>query len=183
MLSFYFTKLLIIDKQMLFWFFASTSQSMAALFAVAGIFAVFRFQVQENKLRNLYDSNKRRFTTHNWSAYIGDLEAEFWSDNEFLDKAKKVLEKTAIKPIKQKIQGIISEIEKQMDIKNKILNMLIIPLFSVALTFFAAIIFLPISAQIENRIIGLIVLLIMLVLITFSITSIFKYIIKSISFK
>jgi len=181
--SLYLGNSAIIGKEMLLWFFASTSQSMAALFAVAGVFAVFRFQAQENKLRNLYDSNKRRFSTHNWAAYIGDKEAEFWSDSEFLDKAKKVLEKTPIQTIKRKIHEIISDIEKQEDIKNRILTMLIIPLFAVALTFFLAIAFLPISVQLANRVIGLIVLLGMLVLILFSITSIFKYIISSISFK
>ena len=179
----YFRNPTIIGKETLFWLFASTSQSMAALFAVAGVFAVFRFQAQENKLRNLYDSHKKRFSTHNWNAYIGDKNAEFWSDSEFLDKAKKVLGKTPIKTIKKKIQEIISEIEKQEDIKNKILTMLIIPLFAVSSTFFTSIAFIPLSIQLVNKMIGLIVVFIMLGLVLFSITSIFKYIVNSISFK
>jgi len=179
----YFRNPTIIGKEVLFWFFASTSQSMAALFAVAGMFTVFRFQSQENKLRNLYDSHKKRFSTHNWNAYIGDKNAEFWSDSEFLDKAKKVLGKTPIKTIKQKIQEIIFDIEKQEDMKNRILSMVIVPLFAVSLTFIISIAFIPLSVQIANKIIGLIVIFIMLALILFSITSVFKYIISSISFK
>jgi len=179
----YLKKPTIIGKESLFWFFASTSQSMAAIFAVAGVFAVFRFQAQENKLRNLYDSHKKRFSTLNWHTYIGDKNADFWSDNEFLDKAKKVLEKTSRKTIKRKIQEIISEIEKQEEIKNRILTMIIIPLFTVSLTFFMSITFLPFSVQLAEKMIGLIVILIMLALILFSITSVFKFIISSISFK
>ena len=47
--------LLTITEKMFFYFFSASAQSMAAMFAVVGVFAVFRFQAQENKLRNLYE--------------------------------------------------------------------------------------------------------------------------------
>ena len=48
-----------IEREMLFWFFAATSQSMAALLAIIGMMAVFRYQDMQMRLRNLYDSIKK----------------------------------------------------------------------------------------------------------------------------
>jgi uncharacterized integral membrane protein len=58
---FYFTNLLLIEEKMLFWLFSATSQSMAALFAIVGMFSVFRYQDIQNRLRNKIDVLKEKF--------------------------------------------------------------------------------------------------------------------------
>jgi len=170
-------------ENLMFWFFSTTAQSMAALFAVGGVFAVFRFQAQENKLRNLYDSNKKRFSTLNWQAYIADIDSDFWTDSEFLEKSRKILEKTPISSIKQKIQKIIFEIEKEETLKKNILKGLKIPMIAILLTFLISIISISLTEILSKNIFGYLVLLIENVLIIFSIISTYVYIKFSISFK
>ena len=170
-------------ENMMFWFFSATAQSMAALFAVGGVFAVFRFQAQENKLRNLYDTNKKRFSILNWQAYIADIDTEFWTDSEFLEKSKKILEKNPKNSIKQKIQMIIIEIEKEETLKKNILKNLKIPMVAILLTFLISIISLSLTEILSKNIIGNLIILIEIALIIFSIISTYEYINFSISFK
>jgi len=182
-LLFYFMNVLVIEKDMLFWLFGATSQSMAALFAVVGMFAVFRYQDMQTRLRNLYDSLKIRFTETNWVKYFGQTEAYSWDDFAVVPRAKHHLEEKESKlpkVIKRDLGIDIKLIENHELVRNNIRIYARTPLTAILITFMLSIISLPSSAYLSESCLGLAVLIIMMILITFSMTSIFKYFMISI---
>ncbi len=144
-------------EKMFFYFFSASSQSMAAMFAVVGVFAVFRFQTQENKLRNLYDLFKNwvrqeqdalaRFTGREidngeWVIRSGNVNVVerdrnplFWKDSQVLEMGKGMLKLVhpnlaknwEVKDLRDKLE----EIEIQEEIRNRILKSMKIPMLAI----------------------------------------------------
>ena len=183
-LVFYLLDVLGITKEMLYWLFAATSQSMAALFAVVGMFAVFRYQNLDNKLRSIYDSMKRKFLSGEWEHYFGFTEPKGWEDSTVADRAEKLL-KTKESKLPGALEGEISwnilKIKHYEKARDEVLVRARIPLVAVLITFIFSIIFIPLAESISKNIFGLIILLVMLALITFSMVNLFYYLIYSIS--
>ena len=182
-LVFYLSDILQITKEMLYWLFAATSQSMAALFAVVGMFAVFRHQNLENKLRNIYDTVKIKFSSGEWAAYFS-VEPGCWEDSYIANKAEELLKMKESKLpglIEADISWNILTIRHHEKTRDEVLIRAKIPLVAVLITFIFSIIFIPLTESISNNIFGLIILLVMLALITFSMINLFYYLIYSIS--
>lgn len=182
----YQANILRLEKEMLYWMFAATAQSMAALFAVVGMFAVFRHQNLSNILRNLYDSLKSMLKTDDFVYYIGNTDAQCWDDFILVSRAKEILKnnkerfsKTLAFNLNMDILTIISH-ERA---RNNVLKNAKVPLTAVLITFMQAIGFLMFTNNIENTLTGLVVLIVMISSITFSMISLFYYLIRSIAVK
>ncbi len=185
-LVFYLSDKLCITKEMLYWLFSATSQSMAALFAIVGMFAVFRHQNLEHKLRNLYDTVKFKFSSGMNRASFGAMPPEGWEDSSIVNKAEDYLEMKENKVPKNLEFGLrfsLLDIKFNERARNEVLVRAKIPLATVLITFIFSIIFIPLVESISKNIFGIIILLVMLALITFSMINLFYYLIYSISQK
>ena len=174
----YFTGHLIIEEKMLFWLFAATSQSMAALFAIVGMFAVFRYNDIQNRLRNKIDVLKNRFKSEDWIHFFGKTDADCWDDSIIVDKAKeKLKEKEAEDPhaIYSNLDVGITVIKSNMETRDYIRFIASVPMISILLTFMISIFSLPFTVCLSKNCLGLVILIIILVLITSSMISVFKY--------
>ena len=174
----YFTGHLIIEEKMLFWLFAATSQSMAALFAIVGMFAVFRYNDIQNRLRNRIDVLKNRFKSEDWIRFFGRTDADCWDDSIIVDKAKEKLKKKGAEDphvIYNNLDVDIVVIESHMETRNYIRVIASIPMISILLTFMISIFSLPFTVCLSKNCLGLVILIIILVLITSSMISVFKY--------
>jgi len=176
---FYFKDLLLIEEKMLFWLFAATSQSMAALFAIVGMFAVFRYQDIQNRLRNKKDVLKEKFQSDLWRNFFGAYtESRCWDDSEIVYKAKELLkEKEGESPhrIYNNLDVDIKIIESHENARNYVRVYAKIPMISILITFMISIFSLPFTAFLSEDCFGLVILILILELITFSMISIFKY--------
>lgn len=183
--SLYLTKNLLLEKNTFLWLFSATSQSMAALFALVGMFAIFRYQFLEARLKNLYESLKRKFSSNEWKEHFGETDAASWEDSLVAAKAENLLtEKKEELPaiIENNLDVDIVIIKLTEDAKVHILSDTKILLTSVFITFMLSVVSIPCSGYISKNFFGFLVLLILLLLITFSMTNIFRYFIISIKF-
>lgn len=186
---------------MLFWFFASTSQSMAALFAVGGVFAVFRFQAQEAKLRNLYDVYKEWITDDMRYRFFPER-SDVWKDNEIVRIGRHTVkeERKSIAEAKSKKGDIASELKKdEEDIdsieewmneienyekkREVVLKSVKLPMLVILITFMISIGSLPFTSYISKSLLGLIILILTMALITYSIWCVYTFIRFSLSLK
>jgi hypothetical protein len=176
--------LITLNEGMFYWLFAASSQSMAALFAVLGMFAVFRYQILESRLRNLYDSLKNKFNSDEWRYYFGMTNADCWEDALIANKAEENLNSRANKlpkTIEHNLRVDILIIRSHEKARDYVLLKAKIPLISVLTTFMMAIFFLPFSGSIAKNFVGLIILMIILIFITFSMITILYFLLHSIA--
>lgn len=175
----YLKGLLIIEEKMLFWLFAATSQSMAALFAIVGMFAVFRYQDIQNRLRNRIDVLKEKFQSDQWINFFGGpIESRCWNDSEVVYKAKEKLdERKEESPhiVYNNLEVDIMEIESHKDVRDYVRVYAKIPMISILITFMISIFSLPFTAFLSEDCFGLVILILILDLISFSMINIFKY--------
>ena len=182
----YLTNILKLEKEMLYWLFAATAQSMAALFAVVGMFAVFRFHNLSHALRNLYDTLKAHFATEDWKRYFGEQNPECWEDPIVIDRAKDLL-KNRRDDLPDKIENnlrvsiiIIRSHERAI---NNVLKRAKVPLIAILITFIITIFSISLTDPISNQVAGLIVFIMTIALISFSMINLFYYLISSIIVK
>lgn len=177
----YYFNILEIKKEMLYWSFAATAQSMAALFAVTGIFAIFRFQIHDSKLKHLKEMLRQKVLNDStWLSCFGK-DSRTWRDEEIVEIIEKRLNKAKIKRgcegIAEKMNFRIQQIIFHENIREKILTSLKIPMSITLFTFILAIFFLVITKfASENKWIALIVVIIMLEFTVFSVNCIYNYI-------
>ena len=195
-------KFLCFHGDMLFWFFASTSQSMAALFAVGGVFAVFRFQAQEAKLRNLCDVYKKWIMEDlRYSFFPFHEQPESWKDDQIVSIGRKTVKErrksfaearekgdidNQLKADEKKIDSIeerINEIENNKKKRNIILKSVKLPMLVILITFMISIGSLPFTSYVSKSFLGLIILILTMALITYSIWCVFTFIRFSLSLK
>lgn len=181
-LHFYKLGTLKIDREMFYWLFASTSQSMAALFAVVGMFAVFRYQVLENRFNDMCGSMKRKFATHEWTYYFGITNSEGWPnalvDYHMEDRLKRA---PANLPgtIRQDLEVSLVILRSIKEAMEFVLKKAKIPLIAVLVTFLMAIGCTPFSSTLSARPAGLIILIIIMGTISISMFSILWFLIKA----
>jgi len=185
---------------MLFWFFASTSQSMAALFAVGGVFAVFKFQAQEAKLRNLYDVFKEWCSIDKGSPFFGeDYRPDLWKDDQIVSIGRKAVEKRqkeiddakkegrdvgrGLEKTVDSMKNRINEIEDHEKKRNVALKSVKLPMLVILITFMISIGSLPFTSYISESLLGLIILILTMALITYSMCCVFTFIRFSLSLK
>ncbi len=190
-----------VTERMLFWFFAASSQSMAAMFAVVGVFAVFRFQAQENKLRNLYELFKNWIGLRQsqlyplqdrkkWDVFIMEndrnllvetgWDTTLWKDESVLEMGKGILNaiqssninKGVVRALKERIV----EIEYQEKSRNNIQESMKIPMLAILVSFMLSTISLVLTVKISCSIAGFVIVMVMLAMIAFSVISVYKYI-------
>jgi len=149
----YFTGHLITEEKMLFWLFAATSQSMAALFAIVGMFAVFRYNDIQNRLRNKIDILKEKFQSGAWKAFFGYTESYCWDDSEIVARAReKLREKEDESPhvIYNNLDVDTLIIESHMGTRDYIRFIASVPMISILLTFMISIFSLPFTVPFLN---------------------------------
>ncbi len=181
---------------MLFWFFASTSQSMAAMFAVGGVFAVFRFQAQEAKLRNLYDVYKKWFEDIRMSIELSGYDHLYWKDNQIVSKGRELVKERrefimsrSIEKSSLFVKGVdeleerLDEIENNEKKKDAVLKSVKHPMLVILITFMISIGSLPFTSYISKSFLGLSILILTMALITYSIWCVFTFIRFSLSLK
>ena len=173
-----------LSKETLYWLFSASAQSMAAIFGVLGMFAVFRFQILNSKLKNLYDTLRFRFKQSEWIYFYGIIHSECWIDSEVLTKTHEQLKRGTDQkfpqPILEDLHKRISEINKFEQSKIDLLSYFIIPMFVIILAFLFSITGILFCPIIENKFIGFIVLVITMMLILISIITGALYIFQSI---
>ena len=172
-----------INTDLLYWLFAASSQSIAALFAVVGMFAVFRYQFLENRLRNFYDCMKNKFSTSDYIEHFGIIESKSWEDHLILDRVRELLkerESEGSDIIENNLTCDLDQMESHEIVRDNVLNQAKFPLVIALLTFICAIFFLPFAESITGNILGLFCMLLIVVLVSVSAISIFFYLIKSI---
>lgn len=175
---FYLTSLLIIEEKMFFWLFAATSQSMAALFAIVGMFAVFRYQDIQTRLRREIDVLKAKFKSEGWILFFGITNADCWEDSTFVARAKEKLDEKREESshrIYNNLDVDIKIIESHEETRNYIRVIAKIPMISILITFMISIFSLPFTGCLSKNYLGLGILIVILVLIAFSMISILKY--------
>jgi len=175
-LFFYLFNLLQLKKEMLLWLFSTTSQSMAALFAVVGMFAVFRLHALEAELNDYRNVLKNKFRDAN-------LDVDGWRYKEILRNAGKQL-KIAQKrhrrgdfplPIIKDLKCRIDEISVSEKIKNGVLYSMLIPMAAILITFLFSIFSIPLTETISINFSRYTFFLTTTILVTFSLTSIYKF--------
>lgn len=179
-----------IEKESFFWFFSATSQSMAALFAVVGMFGVFRYQIVNERLRNLYEVLKQKIVSPDGRRLFGDRGATAWFNSEIFSKANKLLEekkgKQALHEYQILLQGMeisLREIKDTLGERDTILSVTRLPIFFMLITFLISIGCLPFSGELSNNIYGKFILYFLIVLIAISMGIAFYSIRLSISSK
>jgi len=177
----------LIKKEMLFWFFASCSQSMAALLAVVVMFAVFRYQQMQARLRNLYDVLKKKFSSGKWVSFFGEADAYCWEDYQVVEMSKKKLkEKEREDPhaTYSNLDVSITIIEFHERLRDYIPILARTPMLAIMITFMLSIVSLLFTKAYFSlfflNYLGLTILCLTLSLITFSMLSVYKYFIISI---
>lgn len=182
----YFRKLLTIEKNMFFWLFAATSQSMAALFAVVGMFAVFRYQDIQTRLRNLYDVLKEKFYLLEWEQFFGMTEARTWDDSIIVNRAEALLKEKKSDSSHRAWHNLevdIIVIKSHERVRKNILKYTKTPMILILITFMLSIISLPFTECLSKNFWGVVILISLLVFITFSMLSIFRYFMMTISIR
>jgi len=134
--------------QTLLYFYSSVAQSMAALFAVGGIFAVYSLQTIDNEL----EFTKRAFAEfvdgfrERIRGYKGDVNAKMWLGKDFLVHLAYLIaqeNKTPDKSLFKAYQDYQIHFKNQMEYKNRIKKDLLFPTILIALNFINALLFLP----------------------------------------
>ncbi|HDZ27786.1 MAG TPA: hypothetical protein ENH65_14900 [Candidatus Aminicenantes bacterium] len=177
----------LIKKEMLFWFFASCSQSMAALFAVVGMFAVFRYQDMQTRLRNLYDVLKKKFSSEKWVSFFGEADADYWEDSMVIEMSKEKLkgkESESPHATYSNLDVSIKIIESHESLRDYIRIFAKTPMIAIMITFMLSIVSLLFTKAYFSlfflNYLGLTILCLTLGSITFSMLSVFRYFIISI---
>lgn len=183
----YLTNNLAIEKNMLLWFFAATSQSMAALFAVVGMFVVFRYQYLQTILRHQIEILRNNFLSGEWQDYFGSFDISIYTDSELLSKSEDLLEDKKEEPTDRAYNNLsvsVLVIRSNENIRDNIKALAKIPMIAVLITFLISVFSLLITnvyfSTCTVNSFGLAVILIMLILITFSMFSIFRFFMLSI---
>jgi len=178
----YLTNNLAIEKNMLFWFFAATSQSMAALFAVVGMFAVFRYQNFQTILRHQFDILRKNFLSVAWQNSFGIVNVNILSDSEILQKADNLLKDKKEESSNRAYNNLsvsVLVIKDNKRIMDNIKTRARIPMIAILLTFLVSIFSLLLINVFFSicsiNSFGSAVILIMLVLIIYSMVSIFRF--------
>ena len=168
-----------IEKESLYWFFSATAQSTAAMFAVVGMFVLFRHRLLSENVGNLKGILKGLFVSNDGIRLYGDIKAAQWLDSEVLDKSRELLEQEKSKerprPLSDELKGLLNRIEAT--IKETILNQAKrtvvlsaakFPLIAMLITFMISILCLPFSDKLSTDNIGGMILVISIFLISAS---------------
>lgn len=134
--------------QTLLYFYSSVAQSMAALFAVGGIFAVYSLQTIENEL----EFTKRAFAEfvdgfrERIRGYQGDVNAKMWLGKDFLVHLEYLIaqeNKTGDKLLLKAYTDYHTHFKNQMEYRNRIKKELSSPTILITINFVNALLFLP----------------------------------------
>lgn len=187
----YLTNNLNVERNMLFWFFAATSQSMAALFAVVGMFVVFRHQNFQTVLRHQIEVLRNNFLYNKeWQEFFGKVDVKTLTDSEILYKSENLLkekEEESNDRAWNNLDVSVQVIKSNERIMDNIKTLARIPMIAILLTFLISILSLLLinifftKSSINSF--GLGIILIMLILIIFSMVSIFRFFWISISIR
>ena len=172
-----------IEKETLFWFFSTISQSMAALFAVVGMFAIFRIQAIEIKLIDYGNALKHKFKSPYWRDRFDELDVDCWRHSDILKKAKgqlKIAEERHKRgdfpsPIIRDLKDRITQISLTEKSRTVLSYSLLIPMATILITFITSICCLPLSAAFSINFSRFVILLIIIILITFSSVSLYRF--------
>ncbi|NQT28589.1 MAG: hypothetical protein HQ570_03225 [Candidatus Omnitrophica bacterium] len=156
----------------LFYFFSALAQSMAALFAVVGMFAVYRLQIQENIIKEVF---LKILDTANHIEYNRTMPSKLDSITTLI-KRKDIIKRleelktnvnanlqmaintSGMETIVEREQKIIKQIQDCLDeisdsygSLTKIKRKMKLPLYLVAIIFCSAIAFLPTAKVLSNH--------------------------------
>lgn len=183
----YLTNNLAIEKNMLFWFFAATSQSMAALFAVVGMFVVFRYQYLQTILRHQIDVLRNNFFTKEWKGFFGRFNTSILTDSELLSKSENLLKDKKEESSHRAYNNLsvsVLVIRSNEKVRDNIKALAKIPMIAILITFLISVFSLLITnvyfSICSVNSFGLAIILTMLILVTFSMSSIFRFFMLSI---
>jgi len=129
------------------WFLSASSQSMAALFGLIGMFIIFKVEIINNKLNNCYDTLRKKFKSSNWVHYFGTTEADSWHNDEIVGKAKYYLNSITNIPdnIRNDIECSIAEINSLKESKKKIVKEFKTPLLFIVSSLLISLVLIPLS--------------------------------------
>lgn len=180
----------IFKRDMLFWFFSATSQSMAALFAVVGMFLAFWYQGLQNKLEDHMQILRSNFISSEWSQFFGyNYSREYinsYTDLDLLIKAKELLKEKKEESQNRvyiNLQELLWAIESHKGIMENVILCAKVPMITILITFLISIIsllFVDLYFSLWSlNFLGLGIVLLTLVLILFSLTSILRFFVIS----
>ncbi|MHA1344605.1 MAG: hypothetical protein ACTSQG_11500 [Promethearchaeota archaeon] len=129
------------------WFLSASSQSMAALFGLIGMFIIFKVEIISNKLNSCYEIIRKKFETGYWTDVLGRDNPKAWHDNEVLVKATHYLDskKDISTNIKNDIECSIAETSSLIKSKEKIVKEFKIPLLFIVSSLLISLVLIPLS--------------------------------------
>lgn len=176
-----------IKKEMLFWLFSSLSQSMAAIFAVVGMFAVFRFQNLNEHIRHEIQILRNQLDVNEYSKAMNEINHRTFTDSELINQLKKILqdilqdkEEDSNSIYYNNIDVSVLVIEHNVQVRDYTKKFAMIPIVAIFITFiFSAISLLFVSNcfSLNGTInsLGFIIIIITLFLAIISMVSVLRY--------
>ncbi len=168
-----------INETLLFWLFSATSQSMAALFAVIGMFAVFRHEYLSGVVRNNINVLKANYKTKEWRDFFNLREdPDCWEDSIVVSKSEELLEnkKDETPHVYYNNAEVSTAILKSNQEVLRFLPVYTrIPMLLVLITFMVSIISIPFTSILAKNMAGLIIVNLLLLFVVLSLLSILRY--------
>jgi hypothetical protein len=90
-----------IEREILFWFLSTICQSMAAMFAVIGMFAIFRYQSLNDRIRKEVEYLRERLEATDLDVITYDLEIEGLTDEYLIEILSERMESPQGKILKE----------------------------------------------------------------------------------
>jgi len=166
-----------------FYFFSSVAQSMAAIIALAGTVAIFRYSFLMERIRTAKHHIKERVATSAWMFYMGITDSQAWHDEEVLARAEKAQKNPRLPSnIANELLASIVEVSALENFRNKYLNSLLPSTISTFSTFILSLTFIPLSPWLAMNKVGIYFIEISLFLVFITTLNIFRYFITTTSF-
>lgn len=173
-----------ITKDALYYFHSSIAQSMAAIIALVGTFAIFRYSFLASKIKSSKDSLKGKFERRDWVYNFGITDSSSWHDDEVLPKAEKYSKQERLpEPIHKEIENAIVDIKILQIYINDYLNYLRPPAISSFTTFILSIMLIPLSGILAASKMGPLLWVIFGFLIIITSLNIYKYFVKTATYE
>lgn len=163
------------NETALFYFFSSIAQSMAAIIALAGTVAVFRYSFLMERLRSARNHIKDRFATSEWLYYYGVTDSQAWRDEEVLARAEALINPKFPSAIFKELSAGITELKTLQNFVEKFLDHLQPSAISTSTAFILSIIFIPLSSWMTTHKYGLYAVILFSFLAFITTLNIFDY--------
>jgi len=164
------------NETALYYFFSSIAQSMAAIIALVGTVAIFRYSFLVDKLKRIRETIKEKFATNAWLYFSGWANSRSWHDEEVLVYLEEFLKNERLPaPIRNDANVCMIELKSDQVSINNYRASLRNHTISTFFTFLFSLVFIPLSEWIVDIGIGIYLIDIFVFLVLNTILNLYKY--------